>query len=859
MKAIRLYPVRRTAPVCDSFGDLGSVRKYEREMRVHRAFVEPYLISPLDDRVDGAYRISGAAGASYTVDIVDASGRHDTCSCPDFLSSWIGTCKHLEAVRRMFATSRGVRTMSKRLPPEPRLPTLTVVPADGRTELRTIGRWTQALVQDLGLESAGPAGAVEPRDGMSLTAGWHDTGVRIVHAAPLAAHRMRTRQSIRKRNQDVRSAFVNGRISVDLLSRPLFPYQHDGVLHLVSGGRALLADDMGLGKTVQAIAACEALRARGEASRIIVVTPASLKEQWAREIKRYANQEAVVVGGGAHLRRAAFESDVPYKVLNYELTWRELSILRTFDADVLILDEAQRAKNFRTKTAATLRAIPSRFLFVLTGTPIENRLDDLYSLLQLIDPDLLGPLWKFNHDFHDQNEKGRVVGYKNLSGLRERIQPVVLRRRKEEVLTQLPPLVEQTRYTALTDAQAELEEGYRNEALKLLSIAERRPLTPDEQKILQAKLLKARQACDALELCDPKRGKASPKLDEFEAVISEIVSQGTSKVLVFSEWVHMLNLAADRLDRQSIRYSILSGDVPTNKRQALLDRFRDDPDLRVLLSTDAGGVGLNLQVANYVVHLDLPWNPGRLDQRTSRAHRLGQTRGVFVTYLCATEGIERGIEGTLAGKRAIRSAALDPSSTAEELEAPSFSVFLRQLREVLDQMAEPGRDVEIVAGEEVEAGGTVEAREVSATVPGSEGLAEAHPTRSALAAEPSRVAATETAARPRASNRLRLAKVVLDAGFAGDAVRAAYEALAAAIAGLLPDGPPPASHAALVAAIYRDLFPAGRIAPAAPAALARLHDLTTLESQGVEVDTALAKAAVAEAEEWVGRLHAPVL
>lgn len=759
----------------------------------------------------------------------------------------------------MFAASRGAWSLSKRLPSEPSFPTLTVSPGYGRTELRTIGRWTQAMVQDLGLESAGPAGAVEPRDGADLPSGWHHPGARIVHAAPVAAHRIRTRQAIRKRYQEVRSAFASGRIGVDLLSRPLFPYQHDGVIHLVAGGRALLADDMGLGKTVQAIAACEALRARGEAGRIIVVTPASLKEQWAREIKRYANQEAVVVGGGAHMRRAAFEADVPYKVLNYELTWKELSILRNFDADILILDEAQRAKNFRTKTAATLRAIPSRFLFVLTGTPIENRLDDLYSLLQLIDPDLMGPLWKFNLDFHDQNAKGRIVGYKNLSALRERIQPVVLRRRKEEVLTQLPPLVEQTRYTTLTDAQAELEEGYRNEALKLLSIAERRPLTLDEQKILQAKLLKARQACNALELCDPKRGKASPKLDEFEAVISEIVSQGTSKVLVFSEWVQMLNLAADRLDKQSIRYSILSGDVPTHKRQALLDRFRDDPDLRVLLSTDAGGVGLNLQVANYVVHLDLPWNPGRLDQRTSRAHRLGQTRGVFVTYLCATEGIERGIEGTLAGKRAIRSAALDPSSTAEELEAPSFSVFLRQLREVLDQLAEPGRDVEIVEGEVFEASGTLQAGEISASVPASVRLAGALPEPSTPTAESPHLAATESAPRQRASNRLRLARVVLDAGFAGDAVRAAYEALAASVAGLLPDGPPPASHAALVAAIYRELLPAGRISPAAPAALARLHDLTTLESQGVEVDAIPATAAVAEAEDWVGRLHAPAL
>ncbi len=213
----------------------------------------------------------------------------------------------------------------------------------------------------------------------------------------------------------------------------------------------------------------------------------------------------------------------------------------------MIYDEAQRAKNFRTKTARTIQQIPSRFAFVLTGTPVENRLDDLYSLMQVVDPSVFGPLWKFNLEFHQQSETGKIVGYKNLSALRERIAPVVLRRRKEEILTQLPALTEQTRYTPLTAAQQELEEGYRQQAGQLMAKAARRGLTKKEQDLLMMLLLKARQACNAAELCDPKR-RGSPKLDEFESLISEIASQGTSKILVFSEWVEMLKLAARRLD-----------------------------------------------------------------------------------------------------------------------------------------------------------------------------------------------------------------------------------------------------------------------------------------------------------------------
>ncbi|HNX49129.1 MAG TPA: DEAD/DEAH box helicase, partial [Thermoanaerobaculaceae bacterium] len=611
---------------------------------------------------------------------------------------------------------------------------------------------------------------------------------------------------------------------------------------------------------------------------------ASLKHQWAREIERYAGRQAVVLTKGPAARRTALRSDAPYKVLSYELTWRELPGLRDLDADVLILDEAQRAKNFRTRTAATLRAIPSRFLFVLTGTPVETRLDDLYSLLQLVDPEVLGPLWRFNLEFHEQDERGKVRGYKNLGELRARIAPVVLRRRKEEVLTQLPPLVQQTRYIPLSRAQKALEEDYRASAARYMALAERRPLTQQEMQRMQMTLLKARQACNAAVLCDPgNQEQTAGKLDELEALIEEIVGQGTSKVLVFSEWVEMLKLAAARLDAIGVGWEMLHGGVPSDKRPALLDRFRSDPELRVLLCSDAGGVGLNLQVANYVIHLDLPWNPARLDQRTSRAHRLGQSRGVSVTYLCAEEGIERGIEGTLAGKRAVRAAALDPSSDVEELPAPSFAIFLREVQQVMERLAKPGQGVEVVeGGEEAVArepetagrGGGVAEMPADAAVAAGAPVVDAAPPaeprpHEVLAAEPVEAAAAPhgmpvasgpgaTAAAAaglagRARNRLKLAAVVLEAGFPADAVRAAYEALASAIGGLLGDGMP-RSHAALVAAVYRELLPTGRLAASAPAALARLHDLTSIDNEGVEVPEDLAREAVKEAGGWITRL-----
>jgi len=925
------------------------VRSYELAMREHRAHTEPFIVTPQQDEVGGTFRVRSASGGGYLVDIVDGSKSNDTCTCQDFFTGDLGTCKHIEAVRRLLTASRSLRGAYAALPEQPRQPTLSVRTAGG-VRLSAVGRWTQRALRAAGLSEVD--GEVTPAHEGPLPRGGVG-GVRFTEAAYLAWDRLQAVRALAKRKERVAAALAQGKLGLDILSRPLFPYQREGVAHLIQAGRALLSDDMGLGKTVQAIGACEVLCARGEAGRVLIVTPASLKDQWAREIHRYSGHQAVVVGGSQEQRRAALRSDARYKIVNYELTWRNLEDLQALNADILVLDEAQRAKNFRTRTSATLRSIPSRFLFVLTGTPIENRLDDLYALLQIVDPGLLAPLWRFNLRFHQQTSTGRIVGYKNLSELRALVSTKVLRRRKEEVLPQLPPVTYQTRYTKLTAEQERQELDFRQAAARLAAMAEHRPLSKQERDRLLSALLKARQACNAAELCDPKTPHpGSPKLDEFEQFVDEIASQGTHKILVFSEWVEMLRLAAERLDRLGIGYRMLHGSIPTERRPALIRDFQEKTEAQVLLSSDAGGVGLNLQVATYIVHLDLPWNPARLDQRTGRAHRLGQTRGVTVTYLCSESGIERGIESTLGLKRSVRSAALDLDSEIDSLDAPNFAAFLRQLRDLMadleedgdeadeidsivpesaseeaaesllpssESAASPDRDGEaaqapsiaasaadsppdleaLITPEEVphlaqeimptgspEAGlqgaselapGAAVAGAVPAVAPLAPLAGGASPGANALssAGEAGAPAGETTpgdrsvseaprpraarAPRSRADEKLRLARLVLEAGFLGDSVRAAYEALAAALGALLEGSAPPAptmaEHPRLLALLFRDLLPTGRLPPAAHGALARLHDLATLESLGIDVDPDMAADAVAEAAQWVERLR----
>ncbi|MBI5496270.1 MAG: DEAD/DEAH box helicase [Deltaproteobacteria bacterium] len=843
MRAIMLDPGKHDAPRCLSYSDETAVREFEREMRLHRAVTEPFVIHPPGDSLRATWRVQAARGALYDVDLVDGSAGSDTCTCPDFLGGLLGTCKHIHAVLRCIATRPRLSSAWKRDRAE-RSPPVLGVRTDGGLSLVALGRWPARAMRALGRDADVEVALEQAiaRDTLDLAA-LAVAGVRVLAAVRPAWERLRARAGHGARRTGLVDDARSGRLGLDVLNVPLFPYQRNGVIHLASQGRALLADDMGLGKTVQAIAACQLLRSRGEARSVVVVTPASLKDQWAREISRLAGERAVVVTGNPRARGDFLRSDAAYKVLNYEQTWHELTLLQSLHPDVLVLDEAQRAKNFRTKTSATLRSIPSRFLFMLTGTPVENRLDDLYALMQLVDPEVFGPLWWFNFNFHrqDDSKRGRIQGYRNLGRLRETVTPFVLRRRKEEVLQQLPPLSQQTRYIPLLAEQAEQELAYRTNAAKLAKIAERRPLTDSEQKRLMAALLKARQACDALELLDEKR-HGSPKLDELEELLEEITASGAHKVLVFSEWVKMLELAASRLAAKGIGHRMLHGGVPQQHRAALLDSFRSDPAIPVLLSSDAGGVGLNLQEATYVINLDIPWNPGKLDQRTGRAHRLGQTRGVTVIHLCSEAGIERGIDQLLGGKRDLRSAALDADSTAEQLDAGSFALFLKELQKLLTvselPVVTPPTDVAAVV---------VDVPAVAAG-PGQPLQLTSPP---APSAEPR---ADGTSLPGRARERLRLARVVLDAGFPADSVRAAYEALATGIRALLP-APAGADHAGLVAAIYTDLMPAGKLAPPAHAALARLHDLTLLDAHGVAVDAALARASVTEAEEWLGRLE----
>jgi superfamily II DNA or RNA helicase len=614
------------------------------------------------------FEVTSISGRTYRVEIHALAELRNTCTCPDYGTNLIGTCKHIEGVLIHLREEYGDRltTLAQQRPTGTQIYLHHEADVTVRVDLPLPRRGN---VRDLLLRHFDPTGVLTGSPLHSLPRLLSDLDqlpprdrslVRVDQSVSEHLALLQDREAVAQQKAWFLDQVKRGQRTFEVLSTKLYPYQQEGAMHLAFGRRALLADDMGLGKTIQAIAASALLKDLRGIERALIVCPASLKQQWAREIKRFTSLPVTIVEGGLMARREAYHTPSFFKIINYEIVRRDLPDLQQIRSDLIILDEAQRIKNWRAKTADMVKQLRSRYAFVLTGTPLENRLDELYSIFQFLDPRILGPLWNFNDRFFqvEERENGtyKVLGYQNLDELRTTIGPYVIRRTRDEVLRDLPDRVDNNFFVEMTDPQWNAYNEFKENVAKLVTIAKRRPLTPKEREILLMCLIKMRLICNALALHDkailPKdREKTAPKLREFGEILADQIAGNGHKAIVFSQWSDMLAFTEPILKRTGLGYVKLTGAVPTAKRGALVERFFDDNNCRVFLSTDAGGVGLNLQAASLVVNLDLPWNPAVLEQRIGRAHRHGQSRSVHVINLIAKGTIEERMLDTLAAKR----------------------------------------------------------------------------------------------------------------------------------------------------------------------------------------------------------------
>jgi hypothetical protein len=446
----------------------------EIERRRWRGPTEIDRVEPLEpDRpYFGAFAVRSASGRRYVVEIRDLQRRENSCDCLDWQTNGLGTCKHIEgaivALRRKGARAfrAAARTGSDRV---------EVFPApDGSAAVRV--RWPEGsgagrALGDLVADADGTVGG-DPLDAADrIRAALADAAVPVRvsrHLEPRLEEERRRRR--RRADRDAFLAEVDaGQASLDVLHHPLLPYQQEGMLHLAFGERALIADEMGLGKTVQAIAACELLRRRRGVRKVLVVAPASLKAEWEDQIGRFTDRSTAIVSGRRSQRLQGYATDAFFVLVNYEQVRQEPDdINRIVAPDIVVLDEAQRIKNWETKTARAVKQLASPYAFVLTGTPLENRIDEIYSIVQYLDPKLLGPLFRFNREFYVLDEQGRPVDYQNLDRLHARLAPVMMRRRKADVQGQLPGRTINTYYVGMTQEQQLRYADYEAQAARLV-------------------------------------------------------------------------------------------------------------------------------------------------------------------------------------------------------------------------------------------------------------------------------------------------------------------------------------------------------------------------------------------------------
>ncbi len=656
--------------------------------------------------------VNPVSNRSYRVAIRGAQPGANYCACPDYATNELGTCKHIEFVLAKLEKIRGFKTAFAR-GYQPVFSELYLRNDNGRAVYFRPGSDCPEKLLD------------KARKLFDEEAGWYLSPQRygeldkFIKAATKCEHALRAYddaldyiaglRDVDKRLQLLNMTFplgVEDSKLEKLLKIPLYPYQKEGALFAVRAGRALIGDEMGLGKTIQAIAVTEILARYFGVSKVLVVCPASLKYQWQSEIKRFAGRVSLVISGNPAKRRTQYQQADFCKITNYEKLRADLDLIEDWGPELMVVDEAQRIKNWNTIAARALKQINSPYAVVLTGTPLENKLEELISLVQFVDQFRLGPTWKLLYEHQKKDKTGKVTGYIGLDKIGKTLAPVMIRRLKSEVLLQLPERSDQNILLPMTEQQ---QLWHQENAEVVARIVARwrykKYLSDTDQRRLTCALQNMRMSCNSTYLLDQETDHGT-KAEDLMVLFGELFEHSQNKVVVFSQWTRTHEILIRRLEKRGIGYVCFHGGIAAEKRPILIQRFKEDINCKVFLSTDAGATGLNLQFANTLVNMDLPWNPALLEQRIGRIHRIGQPDKVQVINFVAKGTIEEGMLSLLAFKRSLSAGILDGGNTEISLDGSRLKRFMQDVENAtanmggsdpLDQAEQPPTQTEKAA------------------------------------------------------------------------------------------------------------------------------------------------------------------
>jgi len=625
---------------------------------------------------------------SYKVALRSKDNTANFCECNDFKTNGLGTCKHIESVFHHINNKLGKGHLLEK----PYTQTYTSIYLDyrlGRKVRIRIGSENATEYQALAEIYFDSQLTLKPQEFVNFD---QITAQAIAINESFRCYPDALDHVLENRENILRSAVVkekyekhidNG-VFENLSHVILFPYQKEGICFAASKGRCIIADDMGLGKTVQAIVAAELLRKETAISQSFIICPTSLKYQWKTEIEKFTGQQAWVIEGNYMKRLEQYRNNYFYKIISYNTAINDIKDINAIEPDLLILDEAQRIKNFKTRIAQNIKKLRSPYSFVLTGTPLENKLEELYSIVQFVDPFVLGPYWKFMDDHRLLDESGKVKAYTNLNEIGMKLANTMIRRRRKDVLPQLPERMDKILFVPMTEEQASIHSENQETVSKIVYKWRRQGfLNEKDRQRLMICLGIMRMVCDSTYILDQK-SRHDTKIAELMNILDEVFAEDNEKVVIFSQWERMTRLVAAELVERNVKYQYLHGGIPGSDRGKLFEGFNNDPDCKVFLSTDAGGVGLNLQAASILINLDLPWNPAVLEQRIARIYRLGQKRNVSIINMVSTGTIEHRMLDVISFKKGLAEGILDQGDNTVFMEAGKFKLLMNTIENIVE-------------------------------------------------------------------------------------------------------------------------------------------------------------------------------
>ncbi len=659
----------------------------ERRSKAHRA---KYRVKYADNKY-GEHTLLNEKDVAYKIIFRDFEDEKGYCSCHDFATNKLGICKHL-----IYAFS-DIKSKSRKIKAIQNFPFVDIF-LDPLNEYKLSWYYPDKLPDDIHnliKQYFGKKNFVEDADLMKMlhfvkTANQH----KKIHICPEVLLKIEKAFDTHILQQKAESVDLD----FSVIKAELFPYQKTGVQFATFRSGAIIADEMGLGKTLQAITTAIFKKVHLGFTKVLIVCPASLKAQWKSEIEKFTYENATLVEGPPQERYDIYKKSKDFfLVVNYETVLRDKQELNKLCPDLVILDEAQRIKNFETITANAIKSLKRNHSLIITGTPIENKLVDIFSIVSFADPYLLSPLWEFSyqHCYFDKSHDNKITGYYNLQQLKERLRPILIRREKKDVIQELNQITAMDVSVSLHHMQAEYHAEY---AAAVAAILHKKFRTPYDMQMLSMNLQNMRMACDSTYLVD-KENHYSPKLTELEEILMQKLDlpNNERKVIIFSEWTTMLQIIGKMLAKSGIGFTELNGSIPVKKRSAIIREFERNPKCRVFLSTEAGGAGLNLQVADTVINFELPWNPAKKNQRIGRIDRLGQkNKKLTVINLISRNSIEMKIGTGLIVKQNLFDSVLNEENTFDEVDfsEKGRSQFLQQLEEAMSEFSNIGEEAQ---------------------------------------------------------------------------------------------------------------------------------------------------------------------